>query len=333
MRPRTRRRILGTIERLNYQPSRAARQLRTGRAPFVGLVVPSVANPFWGSFARTVEAEALQHGFQVLLCNSERDPIREQAYVAELWASGVRAVVIGTSLPSLAHLQPMLDQGLRLIAFDRERQPDDPPAVLSVSVDNRLGSRLVTDHLLSLGHRRIGFVSGAIRTISRQRRLIGYKEALKDAGLPVIDELIWSASGDSGFGDVDSAQLGRRGMASLLELSEWPTAVVTINDMYAIGACAAVRGLGLRVPDDVAVAGFDDIVLAPLFNPPLTTVRQPLEEMSRLVIEAVAEANVDVSGQAMSIVIPPKLVIRASTGGGFSKGSGVGIKNGFEEEG
>jgi DNA-binding LacI/PurR family transcriptional regulator len=122
-------------------------------------------------------------------------------------------------------------------------------------------------------------------------------------------------------------------MASLLELSEWPTAVVTINDMYAIGACAAVRGLGLRVPDDVAVAGFDDIVLAPLFNPPLTTVRQPLEEMSRLVIEAVAEAPVDVSGQAMSIVIPPKLVIRASTGGGFSKGSGVGIKNGFEEEG
>jgi DNA-binding LacI/PurR family transcriptional regulator len=274
-----------------------------------------VANPFWGSFARTLEAEALQHGFQVLLCNSERDPVREQAYVAELWASGVRAVVIGTSLPSLAHLQPMLDRGLRLIAFDRERQPDDPLALLSVSVDNRLGSQLVTEHLLSLGHRRIGFISGAIRTVSRQRRLIGYKEALTYAGLPVVDELIWCASGDSGFGDVDSAQLGQQGMARLLAMPKPPTAVVTINDMYAIGACAAARELGLQVPDDVAVAGFDDIVLAPLFNPPLTTVRQPLEEMSRLVIEAVGDANPDGGAHAVSIVIPPKLVIRASTGG------------------
>ncbi len=314
MRARTRSRVLRAMEELGYQPSRVARQLRTGVSRVIGLVVPSVANPFWGSFARVLEAEALQYGYQMLLCNSERRPDRERSYVDELWADGVRTVVLGTSLPSLSHLVPAIERGLCLVSLDREAQPGDPPLV-SVSVDNRLGARLVTGHLVSLGHRRIGFVSGALATVSRRQRLAGYRDALAEAGLPLDDDLVWAGGGSEGYGDVEGAELGRKAMAAVLELPDPPTGLVTINDMYAIGAIAAAQESGVAVPKDVSVVGFDDIVLAGLYNPPLTTVRQPLEEMARLVLNFVQRAHGAPSETlSSSIVVGPQLVVRSSSG-------------------
>ena len=315
MQARTRQRVIQAIASLGYQPNLVARQLRTGQVRSVGLVVPSVANPFWGGLARAVEGEALRHDRQILLCNSERDPAREQAYVQELFASGVRAVIIGSSLPSLEHLLPAMERGLCLIAFDRETQPGDPPGLISVSVDNRLGANLATRHLLSIGHRRIGFISGPIATVSRRQRLAGYREALEAAGLPFDEELVWVSDDEGGFGDVDSTVRGEKGMVGLLRLIAPPTGVVTINDMYAIGACAAARTAGIRVPEDISVVGFDDMVLAPLFNPPLTTVRQPLQDMARYAIDVVEglRSRVEGEGQAVSVVMAPRLVVREST--------------------
>lgn len=123
----TRDRISTAISDLGYRPNRAARALRTGRAHSIGLVVPSVANPFWGTFANELERASIEAGYSVLLGNTERDPARELRYVEDLWDAGVRSIVLGTSLPSLAHLQPFLDQGLRLVTLDRPVQPNDPP--------------------------------------------------------------------------------------------------------------------------------------------------------------------------------------------------------------
>jgi DNA-binding LacI/PurR family transcriptional regulator len=305
MRPETRDRVVAAMNELGFRPSRLARQLRTGQGGMVGLVVPSVANPFWGGFARAVEAEALTHGLQVLLCNSERDPVRERAYVDELWATGVRTVVLGSSPPRLDHLQAALDRGLRLVAVDREPQAGDPPTLRGVSIDNEAGARAATDHLLELGHRRIGFLTGPVTTISRRRRLAGYQAALAQADVDGDERLVWEG-GVSDYGGAESAELGRAGMAALLKLDDPPTAVVTVNDMYAIGACTAVRDAGRDVPD-VSVVGFDGIVLAVLHNPPLTTVRQPLIQLARLAIELLRAEN------AESKVVRPELVIRQST--------------------
>lgn len=314
MLPSTRNRILGAISALGYRPNLIARQLRTGRARTIGLVVPSVANPFWGSFALAVEREALQHDYRLLLCNSERDEERERAYVDELWSDGVRAVIIGSSLPSLGHLQEAIDHGMLVLAFDRERQADDPPDLVAVGVDSRLGSRMATQHLLALGHRRIGFISGTIATVSRRQRLAGYREALADAGVEFRDELVWANGGEEGFGDVDSSRLGEVGMRALLRLDEAPTAVLTINDMYAMGACVAVRERGLRVPQDVSVVGFDDIVLASLVDPPLTTVRQPLDDMARYAIGIVGgDSERPHTEPRASVVMSPRLIVRSST--------------------
>jgi DNA-binding LacI/PurR family transcriptional regulator len=303
----TRKRVLAAIAELSYQPNSAARQLRTGHVKTVGLVVPSVANPFWGSFAEAVERQALQFDQQILLCNSERDPAREQMYVDELWASGVRAVIIGSSLPSFDHVRSAVERGMHLVAFDREPQPSDPPGLVTVGVDNRLGGMIATSHLLSLGHADIGFISGAIATVSRRQRLAGYREALLHAGALPREDLVWAQGAGGGFGDTDSADLGQQGMKALLALRRPPTAVVTINDMFAIGAIAAAHEMGFRVPQDVSVVGF--------YNPPLTTIRQPVEEMTRYAVQAIQRFQQDSAGwQTSSILMGPSLVVRRSAG-------------------
>jgi DNA-binding LacI/PurR family transcriptional regulator len=314
MRASTRRRVLAAIEELGYQPNSAARQLRTGQVKTIGLVVPSVANPFWGSFAKAVEGQALEYDQHILLCNSERNPAREQAYVAELWADGVRAVIIGSSLPSFDHLRSAVERGMRLVAFDREPQLGDPPGLVTVSVDNRLGGLMATRHLLSLGHRNVGFISGAVATVSRRQRLAGYTEALREAGVPFRPELVWAEGPSDDFGDVDSADRGQQAMRALLRIKDPPSAVVAINDMFAIGACAAAHEEGLRVPRDVSVVGFDDIMIAALYNPPLTTIRQPLEEMSRYAVEAIQRLQTDPGErQPAAVLMSPSLVVRKST--------------------
>ena len=306
----TRARIEQAMAELGYRPSRVARSLRTGQPTAIGLVVPSVANPFWGSWAHLLEAEAMRHGQQVLLCNSERDLDRERAYVEELWASGVRAVVLGSSLPSLHHLDSALRDGLTLLAFDREVQGDDEDRVINLSVDNFAGGRMATKHLLSLGHRRIGFITGATATVSRRRRLAGYESALAEYRLSRSDDLIW-VDDTGGFGDASPSELGHRGMLELLDLRDPPTAVVTINDMYALGACLALREVGMEAPA-VSVVGFDDIVLAPLSNPPLTTIRQPMQAMAAHAVQVLRDAEHGrVSSRSM--VMAPTLVGREST--------------------
>lgn len=311
MRPETRERVTRAMEKLDYRPNRVARQLRTGNASIVGLVVPSVANPFWGSWARAVEAQAIQHSYQLFLCNSERDAGREREYIEELWSRGLRSVILATSLPDLSHLRPVIDKGLQLIAFDREQQEDDPEGVINVSVDNELGAYLAAKHCIELGHRDIGFISGVIATVSRRSRLAGYRKALQEAGIPLREELVWADTGD-GYGDIDSAELGTRGALTLLRLPDPPTALVTVNDMYAIGACDAIRSLGLEVPG-ISVVGFDDIVLAPLYNPHLTTMRQPLAEMAEFAVDAILGHANGEDTKTRQAVMTPELVVREST--------------------
>jgi DNA-binding LacI/PurR family transcriptional regulator len=313
MLPSTQERISTAIAELGYRPNRAARQLRTGRTATVGLIVPSVGNPFWGSFARELEAAALDRGHNVLLCNSERDPERERRYVEELWDDGVRGIVLCTSLPSLRHLEPVLARGLDLVTFDRPAQADDPRSVVSISIDNAVGMHQATSHLIELGHRRIAFVSGSLGSLNRHGRHSGFRAAMEAADLDPDWIPAWSGSADrAGFGDVEAAALGREAAHEIFARDPRPTGVVAINDMTALGVCRGLRDLGLRVGHDVSVVGFDDIVLADLYDPPLTTVRQPIAEMARLAVEEIVTRRSG-SAEGRSVLLRPELVVRDST--------------------
>ncbi|SDN71874.1 DNA-binding transcriptional regulator, LacI/PurR family [Allokutzneria albata] len=314
MLPATRQRVEEAIERLGYRPNRTARQLRTGRTQAIGLVVPSVANPFWGTFARHLEGAALAEDYHVLLCNSEREPERERRYLEQLWDDGIRGVVLCSSLPSLDHVKPLLDAGLTVVAFDRTAQAGDPETLVNISVDNVVGAHLVTQHLLSLGHRRLAYVSGSLRAVNRQERYRGYLSAIAEAGLDMTAANVELSTSDDRYGDRDAAELGRARTVELLSSPNPPTALVAMNDMCALGVCAGVRDTGRRVGEDVSVVGFDDILLAELYAPALTTVRQPLERMAA---EAFQHLRTGIEGGApvagRSLLIRPELVVRAST--------------------
>ena len=317
MRPETQERIQRAMAQLGYTPNQLARQLKTGQVPILGLVIPSVANPFWGAFAQCVEEAARGRGYQVLFGNAGRDPAQEERYAESLWGYGVRGVIFGSSPLSLDHVQGLVRRGLRAVTFDRDTRGADRGVgveIDSISVDNALGARLATEHLLALGHRRIGFLSGPLRTASRLQRLEGYRGALRAAGLDPHPALVWEGLPSEGFGDVEGAEFGRRGARELLGLAEPPKALFAINDMYALGAYAGARDRGLAVPDDVSVVGFDDIFLAEVAQPALTTVRQPLREMLRTTVTMLVdrlEGSRD--GPADHTVVTPELIVRAST--------------------
>lgn len=314
MRPDTRERVERAIAQLGYRPNQAARQLKTGHAPFIGLVVPSVANPFYGIFARHVEESALANGYQVLLGNSDRDPERERRYAEELWSYGVRGMVFGSSLTHLSHLADLIERGLHVVAFDRPIQDADQVVIDGVGVDNAQGMRLATRHLIGLGHRRIAFVSGPIRTVSRLDRLAGYKSALMDAGIEPDPDLIWQGETREGFGDSGAVQLGRQAAHELLSLPNPPTAIITINDMYAFGVYAGAKELGMSIPDDLSVVGFDDIDLTEVVEPPLTTIRQPIADIAAKAVSLIITRLE--GGQEMPYqyhVLPAQLIVRRST--------------------
>ena len=310
----TLQRVQEAIADLKYTPNAVARQLQSGMIRTLGLIVPSVANPFWGTVSQLVENQALKRGYQVHICNAERDPELEANYMNSLYGSSIRGVILGSSPVSFDHLREHAEKGMYIAAFDRNTHGAQGTVACSVSIDQAQGARLATRHLIGLGHKRIGFISGPIGTSSRIARLEGMRNEIAKAGLVVDEDLIWTGPSVAGFGDSQAAELGRTGIQELLTLDCPPTAVFTVNDMYAIGALAGARALGFHVPEDLSLVGFDDIFMAELLQPPLTTVRQPVEQMSQMVVARLIDT---LEGKASLedpyVELRPELIVRAST--------------------
>jgi DNA-binding LacI/PurR family transcriptional regulator len=315
MRPETVQRIEEAIERLGYRPSWAARHLKRGFTPVIGLLVPSVANPFHGAVARAVEVAAQRHGFQVVLGNGLRDAARERQYAEDFFDFGIRGLIVSSSPFDLDHFSELMRRGLSIAAFDLVTTGEGTePEIETVSIDNQRAGYLATKHLIELGHRRIGYVSGATLTMSRRDRLEGYRIALLEAGIEFDPKLIAAGDGAIGYDDTHAAEDGRIATLALLRSSQPPTGLVSLNDMHALGACAAVRDNGGRVPEDVSIVGIDDIALSSLVSPPLTTIHQPIDRLSEAAVDVLTRR---ISGRdsrpARHIVLEPHLVVRAST--------------------
>jgi DNA-binding LacI/PurR family transcriptional regulator len=276
----TAERLQRACDELGFVPDELGRQLRRGHAKMIGVIVPSVANPFWGEFVRAAEEAARPSDFTVLSVSSDRIQERERGYTESMYRLGIRAVLFGTSPISLNYLSAWSGQGLHIVVFDRRFRRGDLQGIDCVTTDNRKGGYLATKALIDLGHWRIGFLSGPIKTASRRDRFAGYRRALTEAGIGFEPDRVWAGSGESAFGDPEGGDLGRAGALDLLSKDPSLTAMVAINDMYAIGAYAGIRSTGRSVPGDVSVTGFDDIVLSRLLDPALSTVRQPIWEMA-----------------------------------------------------
>lgn len=315
MRQETRDRISQVIQTLDYRPNGVARQLKTGRVSMLGILVPTVTNPFYGELAVAVEQAAQQRGYRVLLCNTLRDPLRERAFADELSSYGVRGLIAAGTLSDPEEIRALARRRTVVVALDLRRDDIGLDSVDIVSMDNAAAGELAVDHLVALGHRRIAYVNAPGQASSRRRRQQGFSAAIQRHGLgaPVV-VMGEAASPETTYADTELVELGRTVVRQLLALNPRPTAVVALNDMIAAGVQGGLQDCGLVVPDDISVVGVDDISLTRLLSPALTTIRQPTDRMAEAAVARLADRLEGCAETGVEIVFAPELVIRASSG-------------------
>jgi DNA-binding LacI/PurR family transcriptional regulator len=288
-------------------PARAA----AGRAPLLGLLVPSIANPFFAVLASEIERVAHAHGYRVLFGNTYRDTKKERELLEDFFAHGIRGVITASSLPTQDHYIRLLERGLTIVSFDRRAAPDSAMPIDYVSVDNVHAGYAATRHLLLHGHEDIAYVTAPLRTNSRKDRRAGYIAALQEAGFTRRAHVI-EAPPDRPYDDAEMVELGRRVGRDIAAMKKRPTAIVAMSDIIAIGVMAGLHDAGVRVPRDVSIVGIDDLYLDALVSPSLTSIRQPIPEIAESMIGRLVRRIAAPSLAPTEQVFRPALVVRSS---------------------
>jgi DNA-binding LacI/PurR family transcriptional regulator len=297
----TRRKVLRAIKALNYQPSRTAQRLRAKRSRVLGVIISDIENPFFTSVVRGIEDFAYERGYSLVLCDSDEDGEKERLYIDVLRAEGVAGVILAPTARVNSHLANLIAHGIPVVAIDR---PIEDLGVDSVSVANAEGAFQAVEHLLRLGHRRIGLVSMQFIPTGRERRA-GYLRALHQYDIHVSHRLIRLG--------LAKPEAGYECARQLLQLAPRPTALFVDDNMMMLGVLAAIRDGGLCIPDDISVVGFDDMPWAPLLQPALTVVAQPTYELGRQAAEHLLERLAQPDKPVIHELLTPKLIVRAST--------------------
>jgi LacI family transcriptional regulator len=306
--PETREKVWEAIQTSGYQPHAAARSLVTNRTRVISVIIPEAvttlfSDPFFPLLLRGATDACNAQRYHLMLSLFTDPAERQEMYRRVLYSGLVDGVIVASS-PLDDPLIPNLQQDhIPFISVGRHPDPD----VDYVDVDNVGGARMATEHLIRLGHRRIATIAGPLDTVAGQDRLRGYRQALETRHIPVPDELIAEGDFTESSGHAAARQL----------LSGSPTAIFAASDMMAIGALKAARDAGLRIPQDLALVGFDDVPVASVIEPALTTVRQPIERLGSMAVEIlldVLENGEDGGSSTHRVVLPTELAVRASCG-------------------
>jgi LacI family transcriptional regulator len=294
---------MNAIDTLGYVRNDSARQLRAGRSRTIALVVLDVANPFFTDVARGAEAVAEASGAMVIVCNSGEDVARERRHLDQLEEQRVLGVLITPvdNGPD-SRTERLIDRGVPVVLVDRG---SGHPNRCSVAVDDVLGGRLAGTHLLDQGHRRVAFVGGPFATGQVADRHAGLAAALDGhAAIEVVETAnLTVAAGRQAAGELATLSADRR-----------PTAMFCANDLVALGVLQELTRRGLRVPDDVAIVGYDDIEFAAAAATPLSSVRQPREQLGRTAADLLLEELADPGHRHRHVLFQPELVVRRSSG-------------------
>jgi len=294
----TRHKVMSAMKSLDYQPNELARSLIFQRTRIIGLIVPSVVHPFFGALANAIEFEATKRGYKILLANSRHDAEKETDYLDMLKRNKVDGIILASRT---IDTKPFLDVALPLLSYDRELSPDIPV----VSSDNREGGRIVAQHLISRGCKKLLYIGGSsnVRQLSNLRG-DGFAEACAAAGLPCTQVETEEASFNS--------QHYEAHIEKALDANPDVDGIFASSDVIAAQLIRNLAARKLRVPDDVRVVGFDDVLLARLLLPSLTTVRQPIEAMAVQMLELLERKMKGAPAPAKTI-LPVELIIREST--------------------
>ncbi|MCA9911431.1 MAG: LacI family DNA-binding transcriptional regulator [Anaerolineae bacterium] len=301
--PETRARVLSAIETLGYQPYTVARSLRTGATRTIALIVSDITNPFFASMANTVEYYAHEAGYSVILHNTHSDLDREQKYIELALQRGVDGMLFVATKDEMPGLDSLEAAGTRVVAIDRVPDNFNGP---TLTLNNIKTGVLVAEHLLELGHTRLAHIGGPLDLHLSRDRMNGFHDTIRARGLE---------PGPVAFSDSSwSARSGYEAMQTLLDQDPLPTAVFAANDRVAIGAMGAITQAGLRIPEDISIVGVDDIEFSMYQTPPLTTVRQSLEDIATLGIKTLLDILEQREPERTHIAFEPMLIVRGSTG-------------------
>jgi LacI family transcriptional regulator len=295
----TRERVLSIARRLGYRPNAIARGLVTRRTMTIGLIVPDITNPFFPEVARGVEDAAREAGYGVLLCNSNWQKVSERQYVTLLAGRRVEGIIIAP----ISHADEPVGDRVP-VTFPVVYVSSTPRATARsyVVIDNVRGGLLATKHLLDAGRAPVAFIGS--RESSDDERFEGYRRALEEHGMACEERFVR-------LGDMRQAS-GYRLFREMFENGARPRSVFAENDLMALGCMQAARECGLRVPEDVAIIGFDDIPFASFPEVQLTTIRQPTYDMGRMAVDILLARFAQPSGvhEVRQVVLAPQLVVR-----------------------
>jgi LacI family transcriptional regulator len=304
VREETRTAVQKIIDSMGYRPSVLARGLVLKRTNSLGLLVSDITNPFYPQLAKGIEHAASARGWVVIIGNTDRESSRTEWHVDAMLERAVDGIIFGSTTSHDRAVPRLLEAGYPLVLVNRRHPSAEASSVLA---DNLLGAQIATHHLAALGHRRIGHIAGPDWAANAVDRESGYVRALTEAGLPLDAELI---SRDE-FSIAGGARAARR----LLATADRPTALFATNDMMALGALEAIRDLGLRCPDDVAVVGFDDIELAGSRLIELSTVSHRIYDMGTRAVDILLDQIIAGPPEVpVQELLEPKLIIRRTCG-------------------
>ncbi|GAE27342.1 transcriptional regulator [Halalkalibacter wakoensis JCM 9140] len=299
----TRERVLDVINKVNYKPHIVARQFRTQETKIILVVVPDITSAFFAKVLRGIEHVALKNGYQVILGDTENDVERENSYIDLLLQKQVDGMVLLTAKIDKNKLEELSNEFPLVLACEYV----DGLNVPTVSIDNISSARKATEHLIQLGHTKIAHITGPMSVILSRDRLKGYKQAMISHDLEIEPSYIQEA--DRTFESSYNQTL------KLLSLATPPTGIFVFNDEMAMGTIKAAKDSGLTVPDDLAVVGFDNIKMATVFEPNLTTIDQPKFAIGQKAMELLLQL---INGEPMKkkkFVMKDELIIRDSTKG------------------
>ncbi len=295
-----RERVLGTVRRLDYRPNALAKSLRVAATRTLGLVISNVKNPFFTDVARAVEDAAGEKGYSVILGNADEDPEKERLYLDALLQRRVDGLIVSPARAESQLLSEVASSEIPLVFVDRSIEGLEVPVVRA---DGRRAVENLVDYLVGLGHERLAIISGPPEVVSGGERLAAFLSGMEAAGLPVGEEYVR-------FGNF-RRESGAAAMDELLRLPDPPTAVFAANNLMALGALQSVKRAGLKIPEDVSLASFDDVSWFELLEPPVTAIVQPTRELGAVAIRTLLEM-IEEGRRPGSHVVPAELLIRQS---------------------
>ena len=310
VKPELREQVLRAAKELNYSPNLIGRFLKSSSSNDIGVIIPTISNPFYPLLILGIEEVFDRYGYNMLLCNSFRNEKKEMNYVELLRQKQVNGLIIASISSDREYLQTQIGAGLRVVTLDQSVENLNCSKVV---IDYELSSKMAMEHLWANGHRKIGFISAPLSIISRKLIYSGYMKSLEKYQIPINKEWLYITDHETETnGEFYEFENGKKWARHLAETADRPTALLVINDMTAYGLMHELANQNISVPADISIISFDNIFFSQVTNPPLTTIGYSTYEMGRLAAECLIKDMRGEQVETADIVIKPELIERKS---------------------